>query len=111
MHALIVEPGDTRGALAAARALGEAGWTVGVGTPSGAGLASASRFTRHRHVVPAPADDLDGFVAGLNAATLGVGYGVVLAGGDAELMAISARRFRARGRPPGMADRLQRPPP
>jgi len=96
MRALIVEPGDTRGALAAARALGGDGWTVGVGTPSGGGLASTSRFTSRRHAVPGPSADLDGFVRGVNAAVAEVGYEVVLAGGDAELMGVSARREELR---------------
>lgn len=94
MRALIVETGSSRGALAAARALRAAGWSVGIGTPTGRGMASSSRAVAARHRVPRPEDDPDAFIAGV-AAAAGVGdYEIVFGGGDAELLALSAGRER-----------------
>ena len=92
MRALIVEPGRARGALTAARALHGAGWTVGIGTPTGRGLACASRATIRSHHVPAPEVDLDAFVEGVNAAIRKGRYEVIFGGGDAEVIGLSARR-------------------
>ena len=92
MRALIVEPGRARGALTAARALHAAGWTVGVGTPTSRGLASASRATTRSHPVPAPEVDLDAFVEGVNTAIRKGGYEVAFGAGDAEAIGLSARR-------------------
>lgn len=99
-RALIVEAGGTRGALAATRALGKAGWTVGVATPSGTGMAASSRFASARHEVPSASDDGDGFLGALAAAIDEHGYEVVLSGGDAELAVISAGRERLRAAVP-----------
>jgi predicted ATP-grasp superfamily ATP-dependent carboligase len=92
VRALIVESGQTRGALAAARALGRDGWIVGVGTPDGRGLAAASRWTSHRHLVPSPERDLSGFIAAVGTAARERGYEVVFGAGDAEVLALSLRR-------------------
>ena len=90
--ALIVEAGYTRGALAATRALSRAGWTVGVATPTRAGLAGTSRHATHRHPLIPPERDLDGFVRAVNSAVAGKGYQIVFGGGDAEVIALSSRR-------------------
>jgi len=94
--ALIVESGRTRGALAAARALGASGWRVGVGSPSGRGLAASSRWASRSHVVPAPELDLQGFVEAVNDASEEARYDVVFGGGDAETLALSAQRAQIR---------------
>lgn len=92
MRALIVEPGHTRAALAAARALHAAGWTVGIGMPGQRGLAASSRHVARRHRVPGPERGLDAFVEAVAAAIADAGYEVVFGGGDAEVLALSARR-------------------
>lgn len=90
----------SRGALAAARSLSASGWAVGVGTPNASGLTCASRATRHRHVVPGPETGEDAFVDAIGAAVRGQGYEIVFPGGDAELMALSARRDEIPARVP-----------
>ena len=92
MRALIVENGAARGALAAARALHAGGWTVGVGTPTSRGLASASRAVTHRHRIAGPETSQDAFVEEVNRATRDYGYEVVFGAGDAEVLALSGRR-------------------
>ena len=92
MKALIVETGRARGALAAARALDSAGWTVGIGTPSGGGLASVSKAVSQRHRVPQPQAGVGRFVAAVNEAIRAGGYELVFGGGDAELIALSSQR-------------------
>jgi predicted ATP-grasp superfamily ATP-dependent carboligase len=61
---------------------------VGVASPK-PGLAAASRFTRWHHV-PSPADDFAEFERSLGNEIRMGGYDVVLAGGDAEVLALSA---------------------
>jgi predicted ATP-grasp superfamily ATP-dependent carboligase len=92
VRALIVETGHARGALAAARGLAAAGWTIGVGAPGGRGLASASKAATRSHHVPRPEAGVDAFVAGVRAAIRDGGYEVVFPSGDSELLALSARR-------------------
>ena len=87
-----MEQGDSRGAVAAVRALARAGWSVGVGAPGAAGLAASSRLCRYRHDVPAAHRDLDGFVAAVRRAIETGGYEVVFGAGEAEVLALSARR-------------------
>ncbi|WP_432540190.1 ATP-grasp domain-containing protein [Kineococcus auxinigenes] len=93
MRALIVEQGWSRGALAAARALDAAGWTVGVATPTGPrdGLAASSRACRAHHRLPglhpAPA-----FVRAVAGAVRTGRYDVVFGAGEAEVVALSAAR-------------------
>jgi predicted ATP-grasp superfamily ATP-dependent carboligase len=92
-RALIVEGLYDRGALAACRALHAAGWTVGVASSPGEGLAASSRWTSGRFPVPPPQKDLPGFVAAVDAAVQQGGYEVVFSGGgDAEALALSLRR-------------------
>jgi predicted ATP-grasp superfamily ATP-dependent carboligase len=94
MRALIVEPGYTRGALAASRALSHAGWTVGIASPQRGGLASSSRWTHHWHRVPIPrrGSGSEAFLRATRAAIEEGEYAVVFGGGDAEALAISAGR-------------------
>ncbi|MEA2476228.1 MAG: hypothetical protein QOC87_427 [Actinomycetota bacterium] len=91
MRALIVEDGYSRGALAAARALGSAGWAVGIGSRR-RGLASSSRFTTYNHSIPLPYEDPDRFIEKINRAAVAVGYDVVFGAGDAEILALSKAR-------------------
>jgi predicted ATP-grasp superfamily ATP-dependent carboligase len=90
-RALIVEDGFQRGSLAAARALGSAGWQVGVGSPQ-EGFASSSRSTSAWHRVPSPEDGADGFLAAVRKAVEAGGYEVVFGAGDGEVLALSAGR-------------------
>lgn len=92
LKALIVEQGDSRGAVAAVRALARAGWTVGVASPGRVGLAAASRRCSARHDVPAAHRDIDAFITAVSAAVRGGGYEVVFGAGEAEVMALSCRR-------------------
>jgi predicted ATP-grasp superfamily ATP-dependent carboligase len=88
-RALVVEEGRTRGALAAVRALRAAGWAVGVGCPGGRGIAASSRAVTLRHDVPPPAEGVGEFVDAVRRAVDAGRYDVVLAAGDAELLAIA----------------------
>ena len=94
MRALIVTLGRARGALAALRALGCAGWTVGVGTPDGTGMVTASRWCHRRHVVPRPRGNGDGFVAGIQRAISDGGYDVVFGGADDWMAALATYQDR-----------------
>jgi len=95
-RALIVGDGAARGALAAARALAAAGWTVGVGSPAPDGLAAASRAARARHRIPAPGAGLGAFADAVAAAVERERYDVVFGSGDAEVLALSLLRARFR---------------
>ena len=92
-RALLVEDGESRIALTAARALHAAGWTVGVAAPTGS-PAGVSRAVSRRHGVPLPGDGLDGFLDAVRAAVEVGRYGVVFGVGDAELFALSLGRDR-----------------
>lgn len=81
-RALIVSTGRDRGALAGARSLRESGWVVGVGSPEGAGMVSASNACHRSHVVPRPRGHEGAFVAGVREAVAAGGYQVVFGGGD-----------------------------
>ena len=96
MHrrALIVSTGRDRGALTAARALGRAGWTVGIGTPVGGGLPGASRYSTASHVVPKPLGDDSAFVAGVREAVGAGSYHIVFGGGDDWTAALATHRDR-----------------
>ncbi len=91
MRALIVEDGFQRGSLAACRALGRAGWEVGIGSPE-KGFASSSRFAAAWHEVPSPEEDSTGFVAGVRRAVEVGGYELVFGAGDGEVLALSGTR-------------------
>ncbi len=94
MRALIVEDGEARGALAAVRALGQAGWHVAVGSPQRNGLAAASRWSSSRHGVPPAAAGTGPFLDAVTAAIEASGAEVVFGAGDAEVLALSEARDR-----------------
>lgn len=91
MKALVVHPGEARAALAASRALAQAGWAVGMGSPE-RDLVSGSRSVSRWHPVPSPRDGVDRFVEAVKAAVTGCRYEVVFGAGDAETLALSAHR-------------------
>jgi predicted ATP-grasp superfamily ATP-dependent carboligase len=93
MRALVVEQGFSRGALAAVRALAQAGWRVGVGSPDGRGLAAASRACARRHRVPAAHQDQPAFLAAVARAVAEGGYEVVFGAGEAEVLTLSEHRY------------------
>jgi predicted ATP-grasp superfamily ATP-dependent carboligase len=94
MRALIVEDGASRGALAATRALAQAGWKVAVGSPGGKGLAADSRATESRHDVPPSASGTDVFLDGVASAAAESAAEVVFGCGDAEVLTLSEGRDR-----------------
>jgi predicted ATP-grasp superfamily ATP-dependent carboligase len=91
LRALIVEDGFQRGSLAGARALDEAGWQVGIGSPR-EGFAWSSRSTAAWHRVPPPEEDHEAFLAATRRAVEAGGYDVVFGAGDGEVLALSAGR-------------------
>jgi predicted ATP-grasp superfamily ATP-dependent carboligase len=93
LKALVVEDGNQRGVLAAVRALGAAGWELGIASPH-RGLAARSRWTARWHDVPSPTGGLQPFVDALVAAQEAEDYDVAFGGGDAEVLALSALRHR-----------------
>jgi predicted ATP-grasp superfamily ATP-dependent carboligase len=96
--ALVVTVSRARGALAAVRALGRAGWTVGVGTPEGGGMLAASRWCHASHVVPRPRGNSEAFVEGVRAAVAEGGYSVVFGGADDWVAALATHRDRVPAR-------------
>ena len=92
MRALLVEDGQSRGALAAARALRKAGWDVGVAAPESQGLASWSRTVKWRHRAAAVSTSPDRFIADVARAVSEGSYDIVFPCGDAEVFALSAGR-------------------
>ncbi|MGY2079850.1 ATP-grasp domain-containing protein [Modestobacter sp. SYSU DS0657] len=91
-RALVLTAGRARGSLAAVRALHRAGWTVGVGTPDGAGMVTTSRACARPHVVPRPRGDCRAFLEGVQRAIAEGGYDVVFGGGDDWMAALSLLR-------------------
>jgi predicted ATP-grasp superfamily ATP-dependent carboligase len=91
VRALIVEQGWSRGALAAARGLAAAGWTVGVASAQTRGLALASRDCHRRHRVR-PLHPAGDFVRSVAEVVKDGGYDLVFAAGEAEVLALSAAR-------------------
>lgn len=87
---LIVSTGRDRGALTGARALGRAGWHVGIGTPIGGGMPGASRESSVHHFVPKPRGDDSAFLHGVQAAIEEGSYDIVFGGGDDWMAALSA---------------------
>jgi predicted ATP-grasp superfamily ATP-dependent carboligase len=92
VRALVVEQGFSRGALAAVRALAQAGWQVGVGSPGGRGLGSSSRACSRRHPVPAAHQDQPAFLTAVARAVADGGYEVVFGAGEAEVLTLSEHR-------------------
>ena len=83
MRALLIAQGaHTTGSLAATRALGQAGWTVGVASSKRKGFAVSSRWSKFWHSVPSPVENLDAFVAATNRAITDKSYEVVFGAGD-----------------------------
>jgi len=85
-------------ALAGARALAEAGWFVGVGSPPPRGPSARSRAVGAWHPVPAAEDDPEGFLDATAAAIKDGGYDLVFACDDVEVLALSEHRDRLRAR-------------
>jgi predicted ATP-grasp superfamily ATP-dependent carboligase len=92
--ALIVDDGRSRTALGAARALGSAGWRVGLGSPAPGGFVQASRHVSAWHAVPPASSSGAAFDAAVVAAVAAGRYDIVFATGDAEVLALSAVRDR-----------------
>jgi predicted ATP-grasp superfamily ATP-dependent carboligase len=90
--ALVVDHGDSRSALAAARGLARAGWRVAIGSPTPAGLAPASGCVARWIHVPAPEADIDAFVTAVDAAVRSHGARVVFPSDDQQMIALSRRR-------------------
>jgi carbamoylphosphate synthase large subunit len=91
-RALIVGDGTVNYILPAIRSLGNAGWRVGIGTPSTQTLGRASRWVAHCHDVPRAEEDLDAFAAAVRAAADEEQYDVVFGSDDVDVLALSARR-------------------
>jgi predicted ATP-grasp superfamily ATP-dependent carboligase len=96
VRALIVHPGDgrairPRSALAAARALAAAGWTVGIGSP-GRDFVSASRASHRWHRVRSSWESVEGFIEETRAAVIAGGYEVVFGSNDSDVLALSSHR-------------------
>ena len=92
MRALIVEQGNSRGAVTAARSLRRAGWEVGVGSPGGEGLVSRSVACTSRHAIAAAHEGLQRFVHEVCAVVERHRYDVVFGSGEAEVLALSLSR-------------------
>jgi predicted ATP-grasp superfamily ATP-dependent carboligase len=97
VRALIVDSHEGRGSLAAARALAQAGWIVGVGAPHVFGAIGLSRHVRHRHALPALAAGAEAFVDAIGRIVEDHGYDLVFPSGDGELLALSEHRSRLHG--------------
>lgn len=93
-RALIVSTGRDRGALTGARALGRAGWHVGIGTPIGGGMPGSSRESSAHHFVPKPRGDDSAFLRGVQTAVDEGSYDIVFGGGDDWMAALSAYKNR-----------------
>jgi predicted ATP-grasp superfamily ATP-dependent carboligase len=91
MRALIVEDGYSRQALAAARALRAAGWSVGIASPI-PGFSAVSRAVTRWHRIPAPEDGLAGFGEALAAVASEAEYDIVFPARDADVFGTSIAR-------------------
>jgi predicted ATP-grasp superfamily ATP-dependent carboligase len=78
--------------LETTRELAKAGWTVGIGSSSRHGWASASRWTSRWHHIPPPFGDPMDFVEEINRVARKQEYELVFGAGDAEVLALSANR-------------------
>lgn len=87
-----MEDGLSRQALAAARALAQAGWTVGVGEQLRRGITASSRAVTYRHHAPAPNEDPRGFIDAVKDAVDRVGYEVVFGARDVDVLCLSHHR-------------------
>lgn len=102
---LLVGDPASRTTLSGARALGRAGWEVHVAGPAGRGLAGWSATVTGRHVISSPTAEGSAFADDLSALAEVVPGAVVLACGDAELLALgrAAARLGALQGVPGTA--------
>lgn len=96
---LVLDPGSLT-AVSTVRALGSAGWKVGVGTEKRDSAASASRHCGAKHFVPSPGNNLDEFVEAVNRAVAESGYEIIFGCGDAQVFALSAARERIKATVP-----------
>lgn len=87
-RALILDPGSPT-ALAAVRALGSAGWQVGVGWQSPKSVARYSRWCSFRHEIVKAQDSLQQFADSINRAVEANGYDLVFGCGDLDVFALS----------------------
>lgn len=90
---LLVEDGSGITALAAARELAAAGWTVAVGCPGGRSPATVSRSCRRSGPLPVlQRGQEQAWVTAVHALGARTGAAVVVPCGDAELLTLSATR-------------------
>lgn len=92
MRALIVEQGNSRGAVTAARSLQRAGWEVGVASPGGVGLAARSTACRSRHAITAAHEELQRFADDVSTTVGRHDYDIVFGAGEAEVLGLSLSR-------------------
>jgi predicted ATP-grasp superfamily ATP-dependent carboligase len=92
MRALILDQGQDRAALTAARALMRDGWTVGSGVPVEHGLVSRSRAVARCHLVPSEAAGSAAILAAANRAIAEGGYEVVFSCDDSTVFGLSLLR-------------------
>ena len=86
MRALVLDPGNSRSALAGVRALAHAGWVVGVASPY-KGMAARSRWAVEFARVPSSTD-----IAAVDKAVRAGRWDVIVPAGDAEAFAVSLGR-------------------
>lgn len=91
-RALVLGSDRSRGALAGVRALGRAGWWVGVASPAPGGPAARSRYARAWQQVPLPGTEGAAFTDAIAEAIGSHGYDVLFAAGDDWMMGLSAVR-------------------
>ncbi len=91
---LVVGALDTSTALSGVRALSTDGWRVHAVGSLGRHrpLTGFSRWVRSVHPAPSPATDAEGFARAVAAAVQGLEAPVLLAAGDAELLALASSR-------------------
>ncbi len=92
MRALILEQGDVRGAVAAARALAADGWIVGSGAPVAHPLSGRSRAVARHHLVPSPAAGASAFIESVNRVIADGEYEVVFSCDDMGVFHLSRHR-------------------
>ena len=88
---LILDDGFDRGTIAAARALHQDGWTVGVGAPV-RGITGSSRACSSWHRLPDPEEGVADYIAAVSKAVVSGGYEVVISGDDFGLLTLSEHR-------------------
>ena len=96
----MIDGGETLSGLAGVRALGSAGWDVGVASPSPPPYSSASRFASAWHEIPRIGDGVDAVIESLDSIAGERRYDVLFPSGDAEAIAISYGRARLRSEVP-----------